>query len=214
MRRPILVGLSLILSILLSACIQRKEVKPSQAHLDRLVTWMTGSFSSQEQSLLDTAFLDIRLQMVQIWPERTDGRWVYVEQASALTLDRPYRQRVYRLFRRNDTTFVSAVYEITEPMRLAGAWRTPASFDFLVPDSLMPMTGCALFLHPRGDSAFVGSTVDRECLSDHREAAYATSEVRITELGMFTWDRGWNADGVQVWGAIKGGYIFKKLREP
>jgi CpeT protein len=129
MRRTILVSLSLILSISLFACIQRKEVKPSQAHLDRLVTWMTGSFSSQEQSQLDTAFFDIRLQMVQIWPERTDGRWLYVEQASALTLDRPYRQRIYRLFRRNDTTLVSAVYEIAEPLRLAGAWRTP-TFSF------------------------------------------------------------------------------------
>ena len=214
MRRPVFVCFTLLFALSLFACIQRKEVKPSQAYLDRLVTWMTGSFSSQEQSQLDTAFLDIRLQMVQIWPDRTDGRWLYVEQASALTLDHPYRQRIYRLFRRNDTTFVSAVYEITEPLRLAGAWRIPTSFDFLLPDSLTAMPGCAIFLHPRGDTAFVGSTLNRDCVSDHRGAAYTTSEVRITELGMYSWDRGWDAAGVQVWGAVKGGYIFKKLREP
>jgi hypothetical protein len=214
MRRLSVIFLSIVLVLSLGSCIKRKEVRPSQAYLDRLVLWMTGSFSSQEQSQLDTAFLDIRLQLVQIWPDRTDGRWLYVEQASALTLDRPYRQRIYRLFRRSDTTFVSAVYEFQEPLRLAGAWRIPTSFDFLTPDSLTALPGCAIILHPRGDTAFVGSTVDRECSSDHRGAAYATTELRITELGMFTWDRGWDTAGVQAWGAEKGGYIFKKLREP
>ncbi|MEW5797245.1 MAG: chromophore lyase CpcT/CpeT [Candidatus Zixiibacteriota bacterium] len=211
-RVRVLVGI--IAALVLSACIVRKEVRPSQVHLDRLVNWMSGSFSTQEQALVDSAFLDIRLESVQIWPERIDGRWMYVEQASAVSLDRPYRQRVYRLSRRNDTTLVNSVYELREPLRFAGAWRTPSTFDFLTPDSLMPRPGCAVVLHPRGDTAFVGSTVDRECQSDHRGAAYTTAEVRITELRMVTWDRGWDSTGTQVWGSERGGYVFKRLREP
>lgn len=215
MIRRIWVILTLSAAVLwLSSCIARREVRPSQAHLDRLVSWMTGSFSSQEQASLDTHFLDIRLQMVQIWPERIDGRWLYVEQASAVSPDKPYRQRIYRLSRRNDTTLVSAVYEISDPLRLAGSWRLPSSLDFLAPDSLIPRLGCAVVFHPRGDTAYIGSTVDKECLSDRGGADYATSEVKVTELGLVMWDRGWNWRGKQVWGAERGGYEFKKLREP
>jgi len=32
--------------------------------------------------------------MVQIWEERTDGYWLYVEQAIAGYQDKPYRQRI------------------------------------------------------------------------------------------------------------------------
>jgi len=212
-RRPWLRLALLTVLLLTMACIARKETRQRQSNLDRLVGWMVGSFSSEEQAAADTDFLDIRLEMVQIWPERTEGRWLYVEQASALTLDQPYRQRVYRLYQRDDTTLVSAVYDLNEPLRLAGAWRTPASFDFLTPDSLIVRVGCAIVLHPRGDTVYVGSTVDRECLSDHRGAAYATSEVRISETYLYTWDRGLDSAGTQVWGAEKGGYMFKKLSE-
>ena len=41
-----------------------------------LVDWMTGSFSSHAQSVADTNYFDIRLEMVRIWPERDDGVWM------------------------------------------------------------------------------------------------------------------------------------------
>jgi len=212
-RRPWLRLALLTVLLLTIACIARKETRQRQSNLDRLVGWMVGSFSSEEQAAADSDFLDIRLEMVQIWPERTEGRWLYVEQASALTLDQPYRQRVYRLYQRDDTTLVSAVYELNEPLRLAGAWRTPASFDSLTPDSLIARAGCAIVLHPRGDTVYVGGTVDRECLSDHRGAVYATSEVRVSETYLYTLDRGLDSAGTQIWGAEKGGYMFRKLSE-
>ena len=214
MRRVYLVLILLIITAGLASCIVRKEAGQSRTELDRLVSWMGGTFSSQEQAALDSDFFDIRLQMVQIWPERIDGRWLYVEQASALSLERPYRQRVYRLYQPNDTTVISAVYEFDDPLFFAGAWRTPTMFDTLAPGALLFLEGCAIVMHPRGDTAFVGSTVDRNCRSVYQGADYATSEVIITESYLFSWDRGWDSAGVQVWGAEKGGYMFRKLREP
>jgi hypothetical protein len=198
----------------LGACIERREVARPQSDLDRLTGWMAGSFSSQAQAETDTGFFDIRLEMVQIWPERTDGRWLYVEQASAASLERPYRQRVYHLMQTDDTTFISAVFEFAEPLRMAGAWRSPELLDRLTPDSLIQREGCAIVLRPRGDTLFVGSTVEDRCRSDHRGAAYTTSEVRIGENYLYSWDRGWDSTGAQVWGAETGGYMFRKLREP
>jgi hypothetical protein len=56
---------------------------------------MTGSFSSQEQAAADTSRYDIRLEMAPIWTDHPNGKWFYVEQAVAWSLEKPYRQRVY-----------------------------------------------------------------------------------------------------------------------
>lgn len=201
------------LFLLLSSCIERREIVRPQSNLDRLASWLAGSFSSQDQADADTSFADIRLEIVPIWTERTDGRWLYVERAAAGSLEQPYRQRVYHLTRRNDTTFLSSVYELTEPLRFAGAWRTPDRFDPLTPDSLRICQGCTVQLHPRADTAFVGQTRDEECFNDRAGAQYATSEVAITPEYLWSWDRGYDSTGAQVWGSVKGGYLFRKLSE-
>ena len=195
-----------------AACSQPETVdKPSD--LDRLAGWMTGSFSSEQQSIADSAFFDIRLHMAPIWTDRTDGHWLYVEQAAASTLDQPYRQRVYHVTQVDDTTFRSAVFAFDEPLRFAGAWQEAHPLSALTPDSLEVRTGCAIVLHREGDSAFVGSTIDRECESSLRGATFATSEVRITAGAVESWDRGFDAEGSQVWGAEKAGYIFDRLTD-
>ena len=74
-------------------CAGEVQAERPDSDFATLVDWMTGSFSSQAQSLEDEEYFDIRLEMVAIWPMRSDGLWLYVEQASASALDRPYRQR-------------------------------------------------------------------------------------------------------------------------
>lgn len=77
----------------------RQKAPPSTIDPDmfELLEWMTGHFSSREQAAADSAYYDIRLHMVPIWPDRKDGHWLYVEQ---LMVGRtPYRQRVYHVSR-------------------------------------------------------------------------------------------------------------------
>lgn len=52
----------------------------------------------------------------------------------------------------------------------------------------------------------------KQCPSDRKGAAYATSEVTITPERLLSWDRGYNEKDEQVWGAEKGGYEFVKLK--
>jgi hypothetical protein len=202
------------ISVLMIADVVVAEDNPPQPDpgLKRLSSWMIGSFSSQEQAEGDSNFLDIRLQMVPVWGHRDDGLWLYVEQAAAGYLDRPYRQRVYHLVQYDDSTYCSEVYVMPAPLRFAGAWREENPLAGLTLDSLAARTGCTIFLRPEGDSAFVGSTRDRDCLSSLRGASYATSEVRITPAELYSWDRGFNDEGEQVWGAVTGGYRFLKLK--
>lgn len=207
--------LTLAVAVLVTAsgCIKRKETRSpaAQEDLQRLVTWMSGSFSSQAQSEQDSAYYDIRLEMTPIWTNRTDGYWLYVEQAMASHLDEPYRQRIYHVTRDSAGSFRSTVFELPQPAEFVGSWKTPPAFNVLAPENLLERTGCDIVLEARGDSAFVGSTIGEGCASELRGASYATSEVVITESTLISWDRGFDADGNQVWGAEKGGYVFRKV---
>ncbi|MBK7140546.1 MAG: chromophore lyase CpcT/CpeT [bacterium] len=216
--------LSVVVTVLLQSAITAKAadtIQPYQA-LPRLADMMTGSFSSAEQAAADTAFLDIRVQMMPIWKHLSSAIYIYIEQARADQLDLPYRQRVYRLTQLDDTTLTSQVFELKDRVKAIGAWRKFADskvntglqyLNSLTPDDLQAREGCTIYLHPEGDSAFVGSTRAQECTSNLRGASYATSEVRIAMDYMYSWDRGFDSTGTQVWGATKGGYWFKKVRE-
>lgn len=189
--------------------------------LDELVAWMSGSFSSAAQSARtagapeDQLYFDVRLHMTPIWTERTDGRWLYVEQALASRLDRPYRQRVYRV-RAEDGGFASDVFLLPgtpeEVLAVAGGWRDPARLAGLTPERLVPRDGCSIHLVKRADGVFAGSTTGNLCPSDRQGAAYATSRVEIRADLLTSWDQGFDASGKQVWGATAGPYEFVKDR--
>jgi reactive intermediate/imine deaminase len=182
--------------------------------LETLATWMSGSFSSQAQSQEDPAYYDIRLEMEPIWTEREDGIWLYVEQAAASSLDRPYRQRVYHLTTQEDGSFRSDVFEIPDALEHAGVWRNPKPLQQLSPDDLTLREGCAVILRKQDDANFAGSTVEDACTSSLRGASYATSEVIVRPDGIESWDRGYDAEGKQVWGAEKGAYVFDRKPRP
>ncbi len=182
----------------------------AQSDLDLLVSWMSGSFSSKAQSEEDEDFYDIRLRMAAIWSDRSDARWLYVEQAVAKLQDKPYRQRVYRVVEITDGLFESKVFLLPDSESQAGAWRKEQPLAELSPDDLRLRSGCAILMRRRGDT-FNGSTLGSLCESTLRGASYATSEVTITADRLMSWDRGFDADGKQVWGAEKSGYRFARL---
>ncbi len=214
MRRAVSAPL-LLLVLAATAC---RATGPAAGHattpeIELLAAWMTGSFSSAAQAAADPEnYRDIRLEMARIWRDRTDGPWLYVEQAAAESLDRPYRQRVYQLVARPDGAFESRVYTLPgDPRRFAGAGRDPAVLAGLSPEQLELRAGCTMILRRRADGAFAGGTEGRGCESTLRGAAYATSEAVITAGRLVTWDRGFDAAGVQVWGATAGGYVFERV---
>jgi len=185
-------------------------VSYSQRDVGALVEYMVGSFSSIEQAEKDSNYFNIELEMVQLWKDRTDGPWLYVEQAVAESKDKPYRQRVYQLRKRSDGKIESLVYTIPDPLRFAGDYKKEFPLLRLTPDSLILKEGCEVVLYQADNGYFEGSTVDKNCGSDLRGASYATSEVLIDKDKMISWDRGFDENGNQVWGATDGGYIFKK----
>jgi len=179
--------------------------------INKLVTMMEGSFSSEEQSKSDSDYYDIRLHMKRIWPEISSAYYLYVEQAVASAQEKPYRQRVYRITNTYEGRFESAVYTLKDPLRFAGEWKKENPLSDLTPDSLTSREGCSVILTLMNEDTYEGSTEGNNCESDLRGAKYATSEVKISKDGIISWDRGYDAEGKQVWGAEKGGYIFKRV---
>jgi CpeT protein len=199
------------LLVLVVMCVMPAFQPARAGDLEDLVEMLTGSFSSQAQALEDSLnFWDIRLEMTPIWTDRGDGPWLYVEQAAAAKLDKPYRQRVYRVTRAGDNLFESAVFSLPDPEAVIGAWAQPAMLDQWTPDDLEVRQGCSVFLTRAADGSFQGSTRDKECTSNLRGAVYATSEIVLETDRIVSWDRGFDADDQQVWGAEKGGYVFLK----
>jgi hypothetical protein len=186
----------------------------TQRDLKKVAAAMSGDYSNTEQAKADSTYFHITLRMKPIWNGSRDGYWLYVEQALESAQEKPYRQRVYHVYLQDDSTIVSKVYEIRHPENYILGWKDPSKLAGLTKDSLIDRQGCGIFLR-RKDGRLAGSTPGKKCLSSLRGAAYATSEVVITKKSILSWDRGWNSEDEQVWGAVKGGYLFikkKKLR--
>lgn len=182
----------------------------SKSELELLVNWMTGSFSSEEQSKNDSDYYSISLEMHRIWENRNDGHWLYVEQAVTTVKDKPYRQRIYHIFE-EDGVVKSVIYSIPDEKKFIGGWKDISVFDNLSPERLETRKGCEVIIKRKDENTFIGSTVEKNCTSNLRGATYATTEVIITKDTMISWDRGFDYKDEQVWGATKGGYIFKKI---
>ncbi len=199
-----------LLPAVLASCAITREAVPRRASLDELLAFLSGDFSSRAQAERDNAYFEVLLSMHPIWRERSDGPWLYVEQSIAGSEAKPYRQRIYRLRAEVDSV-VSEVYELPgDALRFVGAQRDPAKLASLDPAQLLPRSGCELRLQRQDNGRYVGRTGERSCPSDLRGASYATSEATIGADRFHSWDRGFDATGKQVWGAVAGAYEFVK----
>ena len=135
---------------------------------------------------------------------------LYVEQALAETPGEPYRQRLYVLETSETGEVTSRVFQARvagSASRLTGLCALP---DRVVDGGLFEeRTGCAVVMRTEGD-ALVGGTVGTGCASTLEGATYATSDVRLTDTRITSWDRGYDASGGQVWGAVAGPYEFDR----
>jgi hypothetical protein len=189
---------------------EAQESAGRRADVLRVASWMEGSFTSGLQSAQDPEFRDVRIHAVKIWPDRQDGVWLYVEQALAEAMDKPYRQRVYRVFVQPNGLIVVEVFVLPgqSPLKYAGWWRKPAAFEDLSPKGLGKKDGCELVLRKVSDVEWSGGTVGNGCPTDLQGAVYATSEVWVSPEGIRVLDRGFDRAGKQVWGSTKGAYEF------
>ncbi len=208
MKRIILASL-VIVSFWVCSCSTTQNMAKRQ-DLKRLVTYMTGDFSSTAQSLADTNYYDIRLHIHPV-TETENEYWLYVEQAIAKTPEKPYRQRIYRVTQLDSLHFVSDIFMIKNEKEWISKFKNLKEM-MNMPMDIDQKKGCSVYLTLQKDNSFKGSTHEADCESSLRGAKYATSEVSITPNILVSWDRGFDDKNKQMWGAEKAGYNFIKSR--
>ena len=216
--------LKIVASLLLStafyssyAQIEVTEEKPiaiievNENLLDKFCAYLKGEYSSQTQHLSDTNYLNISLIMYPIWEKESDARYFYVEQAMVGKEDKPYRQRVYKVYQSGPNTIVSAIYTIKKQEEYVKLQESAKKLKILSKEGIDYKEGCDVFLEYDG-ARFHGGTTDKKCLSNLRGAKYTSTEVQIFEDKLISWDRGFTEKGIHAWGATAGGYEFIKLK--
>lgn len=184
-----------------------------EAAAAEVVNLLSGEFNSAAQAAADTSneYRDIHLSIVPAWTDRTDGHWLYVEQAVATALDRPYRQRVYHVVPGADGTVVSEIWLLPgDNTRFVGEYKKAKPLEGLTPQELKRMDGCEVRLTRTAPHRYEGATPDRACKSAREGAVFTTSIVSLSADGIDSWDRGWDDAGLQVWGAVSGPYKFRR----
>lgn len=203
------VFLYLVVATVFAACHIQKGSRDTiqDKELVQFSRLLIGNFSSQKQSLSDTSYFNIHLSMCRIWNDRTDGIWLYVEQAVASSLNKPYRQRVYKLTHTGPDEFSSEIFTLKNAKDVIGLAADASKMQLLQFEHIEAKNGCTVILKRNG-SVYTGGTQGTECSSDLRGAAYATTKITLRDGQLISWDQGFDKSGKQVWGAVKGGYIF------
>ncbi len=139
----------------------------------------------------------------------SEGIWLYQEQAIATNLQAPYRQRFLHITPSPfSQTVRSLAYRPTRPNAWVNFCDRPAANRKIIRKDLGAAV-CSVFLKRSGD-VYMGVTPAIGCPTTARGAVRTTNRVILGADRMETWDRGYNAQGQQVWGAEGESYQFRR----
>lgn len=198
MPRPNLLATAFAVVLVAAACGRAAGNDPAAEAADLL----TGHYDNAGQAAEGTAHRGVRLSAVAVPGQAAGEHWVYLEQASLRTPDSPFDQRLLR-FRAGtegeDAEVVAEAYRLPGIRRLAQGWVTGmlAKADL---SKAEPRPGCNLYLTDEGDS-WHGTTRGEGCESNRSaDTKYTTREVWLFGKGLRSDERGFDAEGKQVWG--------------
>ncbi len=197
---------------------------PLEQHVRQVAAYLTGAMeASAPSSSKPGQRVTVRMVTCEI-PLPSPGTTVLLYQEQALTdeLTQPYRQRFLEISASPySQTVRSRSYKPISPSqwinfcnqsggdrtrqvsRLNGNWGTPVCTVFLKPNHSNDL----------GD-IYLGNTPADGCPAKVRGAVRITNHIRLHRTGMETWDRGFDAQGKQVWGAKVESYQFHKVATP
>ncbi len=188
------------------------------ARLEQLANLLCGEFSNQTQALDSPAwFVQLRL-----WQKRTplfadDSITLFLEQAPALKLDQPYRQRLLRLFEEGGQLY-GQYYQFKDFGAWKGAGAQVERLASLSLDDVDDLLGCRVGI--AGDEAqgfkaqlVPGGKCQFEYAGQMRQVIVGF-DVAAAGAGveLKTYDKGVDPEtGKGLWGALMGPYEFVRL---
>ena len=199
--------LCFLIAVLTSLSIRAQDTSPD---LDQMIEWLTGEFTSAEQSSKDNAYKGATLNNARIWPSAANGAWVYSEESLISDPESPIQQRMFFISEITDSEFSIDVYNLPNKENYVGAWQNPKAFSGISVFDLKFKDGCTLFLFYDGFQ-YSGETNKGTCPNDLGDATYTTSSIILVSGEIHLWDRGYDSEDQLKWGVNKGPYVYKKL---
>jgi hypothetical protein len=190
------------------------EIPLAEAYAAQVV----GSYSSIAQHRADPRYDEVEARVIRIWPERTDGVWLYQEQAivnqpntdAAIARSRPYFQFVARVTPLGNGLLRRDNFRVSDRARWVGMTAGDARLASLSPADL-EAASCHNRIELISPGYWTGRT--ESCTNSYRGAAYMESRSISTPTGFINWDRGFSVGGEHVWGPRWGGYVFDRVSE-
>ena len=177
--------------------------------LDKLYSYLSGTFSSANQSIYNANFYDVTVRHcpVNIDGGKPNSKYLILRQAISLFLNSPYRVRLVELSQEG-AKIKSKNYAPIRNIDLNQTCQEGSIPTFSVND-FTTEPKCELTLYENA-GIFMGSTGVPGCVSERSGASFVSSDVEITNSYFKSLDRGWDDQGKQVWGSENGAYVFEK----
>ena len=185
------------------------------SQLLQLTAWMAGEFSNREQSQEQPVWFVNLVWWQRPVPFNLLGSVaIFAEQANALILDRPYRQRILQ-FVENDGNIQVKYWGFKDPAAWAGAARDRDRLNQITINDIEAIAGGLL------DVSFTNGRYKAEMPKDAKCCFQYLNESRQVVLGFeVSADEFWSGDrgvdpetGSAIWGAIMDFYKFQKIQD-
>ncbi len=180
-----------------------------------LASLLAGEFSNREQSLEQPAWF---VNLVW-WQRPIDFRVLgsvalFAEQANALVLDRPYRQRILQLVEAEGKIQVK-YWGFKDPSAWSGAAKSRDRLDQITLNDIEPLAGCILDVTYNNGHYQATMPKDCKCCFQYlNESRQVVLGFEVSESEFWSGDRGVDPKtGSAIWGAIMDFYKFKKIQD-
>ena len=187
----------------------------SQQHVDAIAAHLIRPMDTTAQAEDNPRFIGVQMITcaIQITNPVNSQPSIYLYQEQALTesIESPYRQRFLQITLSTDATRVeSRTYRPPTPETWTGLCQQT---NPIVDAGALGDLVCVVELRP-SPLGYVGSTPDEGCPVNVRGAVRLTNIIVLHQDGMDTWDRGFDVNDVQVWGAESEPYQYRWQNQP
>ncbi|HEY9864439.1 MAG TPA: chromophore lyase CpcT/CpeT [Candidatus Obscuribacterales bacterium] len=201
--------------VILSGC--RTQTYPMPGHVQQVTSYLTGVMETSAQAKAIPDAPSVRMTTCEVKLNSTDssvrdskGVFLYQEQALTRNLSKPYRQRILNILPSIDKNSIESVsFKPINPKNWIGLCQKPLS-ERVISIQEIENVNCSVFLTPVG-TEYIGETQPEGCVTNFKGAVKVTNTIKLDRNGMETQDRGFDAQGKQVWGAENRSYQYQKI---
>jgi len=188
---------------------------------EEVAALLSGKMDTSAQAIANPKAPNVQMTTCRIellTPADSESIFLYQEQAMSTSLDKPYRQRFLEISPSPLSQSVrSRSFKPADPTRWSGLCDSRKDRFTNRADNPKQITNlsdlgtpiCNVFLKQVG-TIYLGNTPIDGCPANVRGAVRITNHIELTPASMNTWDRGFDAQGKQVWGAKTESYQFRR----